>query len=471
MIMSTTPPGSHRLRFSEKLAYSFGDFASSMFWKLFSMFLLFFYTDIFGLSAAAVGTMFLVTRIWDALNDPMMGMIADRTHSRWGKFRPYLLFVAVPFAIIGILTFTVPDLDANGKLIYAYVTYTLMMMVYTAVNVPYASLMGVMTADSGERTSLASYRFIGAFSGGLFVTATANYLVDYFGKSGGQASGYQWTVAVYAVLAAVFFILTFSGTRERLKPPQDEQSTLKEDLRDILRNRPWFIMLGAAISVLIFNSLRDGSILFYFKYYIQDQQVNLFGQTYTFTQGELASYYMSIWLGTNIIGVLLAKPVTARIGKKKTFLLSVVLSALLSFALFFLQPHQLGLIFLLNVLIGISAGIVLPIIWSMYADIADYSEWETGRRATGLIFSSSSMSQKFGWTLGGALSGWLLAAYGFQANVAQSDEALLGIRLMMSVFAGVGALLAAGFIYFYRLDEDLMKKVGAELEQRRGTEN
>lgn len=434
------------------------------------MFLLFFYTDIFGLSAAAVGTMFLITRVWGALEDPIIGMIADRTHSRWGKFRPYLLFVAVPFAIIGVLTFTVPDMSANGKLVYAYVTYTLMMTIYSAVNVPYASLMGVMTADSGERTSLASYRFIGAFSGGLFVTATANYLVEYFGKSAGAASGYQWTVAVYAILAAIFFILTFAGTRERLKPAQAQQSTLKEDLRDILRNRPWFIMLGAAISVLIFNSLRDGSILFYFKYYIQDQQVNFFGQSYAFTQGELASYYMSIWLGTNIIGVLLAKPVTARFGKKNTFLISVVLSALLSFALFFLQPNQLGLIFLLNVLIGISAGIVLPIIWSMYADIADYSEWKTGRRATGLIFSSSSMSQKFGWTLGGALSGWLLAAYGFQANVVQSEASLLGIRLMMSIFAGVGALMAAGFIYFYRLDEALMKQIGDELEAKRGAE-
>ncbi|NUO03481.1 MAG: MFS transporter [Saprospiraceae bacterium] len=468
--MSTISAGSTRLPFSEKLAYSFGDFASSMFWKLFSMFLLFFYTDIFGLSAAAVGTMFLITRIWGALEDPIIGMIADRTHTRWGKFRPYLVFVAIPFAIIGVLTFTVPDLSASGKLVYAYITYTLMMTIYSAINVPYASLMGVMTADSGERTSLASYRFIGAFSGGLFVTATANYLVDYFGKTAGPASGYQWTVAVYAILAAIFFFFTFAGTKERLKPALEKQSTLKADLRDMMRNRPWFIMLGAAISVLIFNSLRDGSILFYFKYYIQDQTIGLFGKSYAFTQSELASYYMSIWLGTNIAGVLLAKPVAARIGKKNTFLLSVVSSAVLSFALFFLHPDQLGLLFLMNVLIGISAGIVLPIIWSMYADIADYSEWKTGRRATGLIFSSSSMSQKFGWTLGGALSGWLLAAYGFQANVDQNETSLLGIRLMMSIFAGLGALLAAAFIYFYRLDEGLMKQVEAELEQRRGVE-
>ena len=465
--MSTTSVSSHRLPFSEKLAYSFGDFASSMFWKLFSMFLLFFYTDVFGISAAAVGTMFLVTRIWDALNDPMMGLIADRTQTRWGKFRPYLLFVAVPFAIIGVLTFTVPDLDASGKLIYAYITYTLMMMVYTAVNVPYASLMGVMTSNPDERTSLASFRFIGAFSGGLFVTATANYLVDYFGKGGNTAAGYQYTIAVYAVLAALFFVLTFAGTKERLKPAPEQQSSLREDLKDIAKNRPWFIMLGAAISVLIFNSLRDGAILFYFKYYIKDQTVSILGESYNFTQAGMASAYMSIWLGTNIIGVLLAKPISARIGKKKTFLLSVLLSAILSFALFFLQPHQIGLIFALNVLIGIAAGIVLPLIWSMYADIADYSEWKTGRRATGLIFSSSSMSQKFGWTLGGALTGWLLAGFGFEANMEQSAESLLGIRLIISVLAGAGALLAAAFIYFYRLDETLMEQVGADLEAKR----
>ncbi len=454
------------MKFSEKAAYGLGDFASSMFWKLFSMFLLFFYTDVFGISAAAVGTMFLMTRIWDAANDPLMGIICDRTNSKWGKFRPYLLFVAIPFAIIGFLTFTTPDLSASGKLMYAYITYTLMMMVYTAVNVPYASLMGVMTSDSGERTSLASYRFIGAFSGGLFVTATANYFVEYFSEGSSEASGYQYTVAIYAGLAAILFALVFLGTKERLKPAL-EKSSLRNDLKDISKNSQWFIMLGAGISILIFNSLRDGSILYYFKYFIKDQTVSFFGSEYNFSHTTLSSAYMSIWLGTNIIGVLLAKPVSSKIGKKKTFLLSAVLSAIFSFILFFLQPNHLVLIFVLNIFIGISAGIVLPLIWSMYADIADYSEWKTGRRATGLIFSSSSMSQKFGWTLGGALSGWLLAAFGFQANMDQSDESLLGIRLMISIIAGLGALLAVAFIYFYKLDDNYMKEIEAELELKR----
>lgn len=452
----------------EKVAYGCGDFASSMFWKLFSIFLAFFYTDVFGISAAAVGTMFLLTRVWDAANDPVMGLICDRTSSRWGKFRPYLLFMAIPFALIGILTFSTPDLGAGGKLVYAYVTYTLMMMAYTAVNVPYAALMGVMTNDPVVRTSLASWRFIGAFSGGLFVTATASHLVQFFG--GGDptsAAGYQWTVGIYAVFAAVLFMLTFLGTKERLAPPAGDRPRLKEDLRDLARNAQWFVMLGAAISVLIFNSLRDGAILYYFKYYIQDQSLVLFGRSFDLGYTTLSALYASVWLGTNIIGVLLAQPVSKRLGKKNTFLGAMLLSAMLSFALFFMRPHQLDLIFLSNVLIGVTAGIVLPLIWSMYADIADYSEWQTGRRATGLIFSSSSMSQKFGWTLGGALVAWTLAAFGFVANVEQNDIALLGIRLTISILAGLGAALAAGFIWFYTLDEQTMATIGAELEQAR----
>jgi len=451
----------------EKISYGCGDFASSMFWKLFSMYLLFFYTDIFGLPAAAVGTMFLITRIWDAINDPMMGAIADRTNTRWGKFRPYLLFGSIPFAIIGIITFTTPNLSVSGKLIYAYVTYTLMMMIYTVVNVPYSSLMGVITNDTNDRTSLASFRFIGAFSGGILVTASANYLIDYFSNGNNLSRGYQWTVGVYAVLAALFFILTFAGTKERLKPAREKKSSLKNDLKDLAHNKPWFIMLGAGISVLIFNSLRDGSILYYFKYFIKSQEINLLGSKFYLTHSELSSAYMTIWLATNIIGVILAKPISSKIGKKKTFLLSTTSSAIFSVLLYFLQPHQIILIFLLNILIGISAGIVLPLIWSMYADISDYSEWKSGRRATGLIFSSSSMSQKFGWTLGGALSGWILAIFGFQPNVEQTDLSLLGIRLMISIIAAIGALLATIFILFYPLSEDYMKKIESELELAR----
>lgn len=448
----------------EKIGYSFGDFASSMFWKIFSMFLMIFYTDVVELSPAAVGTMLLLTRLWDGLNDPIMGIISDRTSTSKGKFRPYLLWVAIPFGIIGILTFSTPDLGPSGKLIYAYVTYTLMMMVYTAINVPYSSLMGVMTDNSEERTSLASFRFIGAYSGGIFMTASIPYLLDFFKEIGSsEASSYQYSVAIYAVVAAFFFIMTYLWTKERVKPLKEKTSIWK-DVKDLGRNAQWFIMLGAGIAVLIFNSLRDGSIMYYFKYFIKDQTIPFIGEM---KWDKLAGAYMTIWLATNMIGVLLAKPVSAKIGKKKTFIGAMILASFLSVALYWLQAEQIGLIFLLNIFIGITAGIVLPLIWSMYADIADYSEWKTGRRATGLVFSSSSMSQKMGWTLGGAVTGWLLAAYGFEANAEQSLESLTGIRMMISVYPAIGAALSALFLLIYKLNDKYMEKIIEELKEKR----
>jgi len=453
-----------KIRIKEKIGYSFGDFASSMFWKIFSMFLMIFYTDVVELSPAAVGTMLLLTRLWDGLNDPLMGIISDRTKTSKGKFRPYLLWVAIPFGLIGVLTFSTPDLGPSGKLIYAYVTYTLMMMVYTAINVPYSSLMGVMTSNPDERTSLASFRFIGAYAGGIFMTASIPYLLDFFAELGANdAKSYQYSVAIYAVVAAFFFIMTYLWTKERVKPLMEKTSVIK-DLKDLGKNGQWFIMLGAGIAVLIFNSLRDGSIMYYFKYFIKDQSIPFIGEV---KWDKLAGAYMTLWLVTNMIGVLFAKPVSAQIGKKNTFIGAMVLASFFSVFLYWLQPHQVGLIFLLNIFIGITAGIVLPLIWSMYADIADYSEWKTGRRATGLVFSSSSMSQKMGWTLGGAVTGWLLAAYGFEANAEQTTESLTGIRMMISFYPAFGAALSAAFLLVYKLSDKYMEVVTAELAKRR----
>ncbi|MGB1394204.1 MAG: MFS transporter [Flavobacteriaceae bacterium] len=454
-----------KISIREKISYGFGDFASSTFWTLFSMFLLYFYTDVFGITAAAAGTMFLVARFWDTTNDPIMGMICDRTTSRWGKFRPYLLFGALPFTVIGILTFTTPDLGPSGKLIYAYVTYTLMMMVYTAVNVPYASLLGVMTKNSVERTSLASFRFIGGFCAGLMVTSSANYLVEYFKTTGDLASSYQKTVAIYAIIAGVFFVLTFLGTKERLDPEEVKSSTFKADLGDLFKNKPWFIMLGASIAVLIFNSLRGGAILYYFKYFIGDQNVAYFGEV---SHGTLSAVYMSSGFATSLIGVIMAIPVSNRIGKKNTFILSGLVCGILSIMFFFLPPTQIELIFIINIFIGIFSAMAFPLIWAMYGDVSDYSELKTGRRATGLIFSSSSMSQKLGWTIGGAISGWILAAFGFIANEIQTDESVLGIRLMISIFAAIGVLISIAIMYFYPLTEKFMsEKVSVQLENAR----
>lgn len=455
---------SDNIKFKEKVGYGFGDFASSMFWKLFSMFLMIYYTDVVELSPASVGTMFLLTRLWDGLNDPIMGIVSDRTKTSMGKFRPYLLWVAIPFGVIGVLTFSTPDLGPSGKLIYAYVTYTLMMMVYTAINVPYSSLMGVMTSDTKERTSLASFRFIGAYSGGIFMTATVPYLLDFFKNSGSDdAQSYQFTVAIYAVVAAFFFIMTFLWTKERVKP-LEEKSSIAKDLKDLAKNNQWFIMLGAGISVLIFNSLRDGSIMYYFKYFVKDQDLLFFGDV---QWDKLAGAYMTLWLVTNLLGVLLAKPLSAKFGKKITFIGAMLVACVFSAIFYFVDPNSVSMIFGLNIVIGLSAGVVLPLIWSMYADIADYSEWKTGRRATGLVFSSSSMSQKMGWTLGGAITGWLLAAYGFEANAEQTSESLKGIRLMISIYPAIGALLSALVLLLYKLTDVFMDRVTSDLEARR----
>ncbi|PTN10129.1 MFS transporter [Mangrovibacterium marinum] len=457
------------IKLKEKIGYSFGDFASSMFWKLFTMFLTIFYTDVVELTPAAVGTMLLLTRIWDSVNDPMMGIICDRTHTRQGKFRPYLFWVAIPFAIIGVLTFTKFNFGPSGKLIYAYITYTLMMMVYTAVNVPYSSLMGVMTPVPAERTTLASFRFLGAFAGGIFVTATAAHLIDFFKQGGAsEAQGYQYTIAIYAFLAVVFFWLTYAWTKERVKLAPQKESSIKEDFKDLSKNLPWFIVLGTGVFALIFTSLRDGSMMYYFKYYIKDQQLPFWGEV---GWDKLASVYMTLWLVCNMAGVALAKPLSDKFGKKWTYMWSMLLCSGISFFMYLLEPEQITLIFVLNIIVGLAAGIIMPLIWAMYADIADFSEWKTGRRATGLIFSSSSMSQKMGGALGGAITLWILAAYGFQANLDQTADGITGIKMIFSIYPAIGALVSALFIVAYRLSDKFMVQVTAELEQKRQGDN
>ncbi|MBB5439697.1 GPH family glycoside/pentoside/hexuronide:cation symporter [Pedobacter sp. AK017] len=462
---------SEKITLKEKIGYGFGDFASSMFWKIFSVYLLYYYTDVFGISAAVVGTMFLITRIWDTALDPIVGIVADMTNSRWGKFRPYLLWMAIPFGIIGVLTFVAPDLDVSGKIIYAYLTYTLMMMVYSAINVPYASLMGVMTSNVKDRTTLSTFRFIFAFAGSILVLATAEPLVGWFGKAGtveDVQKGWSLTMILYAVIAVVLFYLTFAWTRERIYPPKEQKTSLKTDLKNLATNKPWFVLLGAGVSTLIFNSLRDGSAIYYFKYYFKAQEA--FQLPLINAPINYSTLYLVLGQAANIVGVVLAKPVSDKIGKKNTFFFAMLVAAILSCIFYAFKETDLFLIFFFQFLISICAGSIFPLLWSMYADIADYSEWKTGRRATGLIFSSSSMSQKLGWTLGGALTGWLLAIYGFEANAAQTIETQTGIRTMLSFIPATGALLSAIFILFYKLSDSLMVSVIDALEEGRTKE-
>jgi GPH family glycoside/pentoside/hexuronide:cation symporter len=457
-----------KITWKEKAGYGLGDAASSMFWKIFGMYLLFFYTDVYGIPAAVVGTMFLVTRVWDSCFDPVVGILADRTETRWGKFRPYLFWVAIPFGLIGVLTFYTPDANMTSKIIYAYVTYSLMMMVYSLINVPYASLLGVMSADGKERTTLSSYRMVFAFGGSLLALWLIEPLVRYFGR-GNMTSQHGWlmTMVVFSLITTAFFWGCFSLTRERIQPIKEKSASLKVDVKDLLSNKPWWILLGAGVAALIFNSIRDGGAVYYFKYYVQT--IPGFNLKWGFidTSLSLTTLYLVLGQASNIVGVILATPFANRFGKKNTYLGAMFLAAVLSVLFYAFHKTDIVPILVFQCLISICAGCIFPLLWSMYADTADYSEWKKGRRATGLIFSSSSMSQKFGWTIGGATTGWLLGYYGFHANAIQSDATQTGIRWMLSILPAIGAVLSVLFISVYPLSEQKLERITKELTRKR----
>lgn len=453
----------------EKIGYGFGDAASSMFWKLFGMYLMFFYTDVFGMEAKVVGTMFLVTRIWDSIFDPIIGVIADRTETKWGKFRPFILFLAIPFAVIGIFTFYTPEFGTTGKIVYAYVTYSLMMMVYSAINVPYASLLGVISPNPKERNVLSTFRMVFAYIGSFVTLLLFMPMVNYFSNGSkiisDQQYGWLMAVVIIAIACAILFFFCFTFTKERVKPMKEEQTPLKDDLRDLFRNKPWWILLGAGVSALIFNSIRDGATIYYFKYFIDEENfgtINLLNIPFV-----LSGLYLALGQAANIIGVILAAPVSNRIGKKYTYMGAMVIATVLSIVFYWLGKDSLVLIFTLQVLISICAGSIFPLLWSMYADCADYSELKTGNRATGLIFSSSSMSQKLGWAVGTALTAWLLGYFGFQANQVQSAETINGIKIFLSFLPAVGTVLSVVFIYFYPLTEKKLEEITTELNKKR----
>lgn len=463
------------IKWTEKVGYGLGDMSSSMFWKLFGAYLMIFYTDVFGISAAIVGTMFAITRAWDSFFDPIVGVVADRTESRWGKFRPYLLYLAVPFSVIGVLTFLTPPLGNTGKVVYAFITYALMMMVYSAINVPYASLLGVMSADIKERNTLATYRMVFAYLGSFIALLLFMPLVNTFGGEDQSGTMYGWltasqfgwmmAVVVIGIASSALFLGCFALTRERVKPVKETKTSLKEDLSDLLHNKPWWILLGAGVASLIFNSIRDGATVYYFKYFVDE---SAFGDIpFLGIPFVLSGLYLAVGQAANIVGVILAAPVSNRIGKRRTFMLSMVVATVLSVIFYQFDKDQLVLIFIFQALISVCAGSIFPLLWSMYADCADYSELKTGNRATGLIFSSSSMSQKLGWAFGTAVTGWMLAAFGFEANGVQSAETIQGIKMFLSYLPAAGALLSFVFIYFYPLSESKMREISAELENKR----
>jgi len=443
-----------------------GDAASNIFFQTFILFITFFYTDVFGISAAAVGTMFLITKIWDAVNDPMMGMIADRTNTRWGKFRPYLLWFAIPFGVLGVLTFTTPDLTTNGKLIYAYITYTLLMMAYTIVNVPYSALMGVMTPNSHERTVLSSFRFIAAFLATILVQYSVLRLVGVFGKDN-PAVGWQWAMGILSTLAVVLLFITFFTTKERVHPPKGQKTSFKQDLIDLATNKPWVLIGSATVFQLIYIVMRGGAIMYYFRNFIKDQEIALLGKTATYSWQAMVSTFMIAGTVATILGVVLTSRISKIFGKSVTYSAFLGIAGVSTGLFFILKPENTISMFILQMITSFAVGPVSVLQWAIYTDTADYSEWKNGRRATGLTMSASLFALKLGIALGVSALAWVLGAYGYQPNQEQTEKGLLGIRLVMSIYPAIFAFVGMVLMFFYPLNKKLMHQVETELIERR----
>jgi GPH family glycoside/pentoside/hexuronide:cation symporter len=456
-----------KLPLREKIGYGFGDLASVLFWQTIMVYLLFFYTDVFGLTAKAAGWMFFVSRISDAIFDVVIGMTADRTKSRWGKFRPYILWGAVPLAVSAVLAFSTPNFADTGKLIYAYITFISFMFLYSTVNIPYTALLGVISGDPVERADAATSKFIGAFTAGIIVSATALPLAKYFGE-GNDAKGWHLTMMIYAVAAVVFLLVTFLSTNERVQPIAKEKTNVGRDLEDIIQNAPWISLFIVTILFILFVCIRMNVTTHYFKYYVGEQEVSLFGKTHKYGFEVLASAFNTVGQVLSLIGVALVPFFARFLGRKKAAIVLFVTALVCTGSFYFFKPENLMLIFIFQAIGSLAGGPISALLWIMYADTADYSEWKTGRRATGLVFSASIMSNKLGWAFGSMIAAFILDKTGFVANVVQNINVLNGLKEMMSVIpVAVGVVALVILMFFYKLDEGTMAKIKAELDERR----
>lgn len=472
------PKVSQRLSIGEKIGYGLGDTASNLFFQTTIYFLLYFYTDVFGISAAAAGTMFLVTRIWDAVNDPMMGAIADRTQTRWGKFRPFLLWFAVPFGVIGIAMFTTPAMSTAGKMIYAYVTYTLMMMVYTAINVPYCALMGVISPDSQERTVVSSFRFVLVFVAAFIVQYALTWMVIRFGGEKNSPRGWQMAMSILFIAAILLFLITFLTTRERVKPVKQRRNPFLTDLSDLLRNGPWLLIGAATIFQLAYVVIRGGVIVYYFDYFVQAQPFTILGAAELRLLGTvldlscvsptaLAAAFMLSGTIFTILGAIATKWLCQFLDKPRTYSLLFILAGITTGLVYYIRPDNLHVLFGLQLVTSFCMGPVSVLQWAIYTDTADYSEWKTGRRATGLIMAASLFALKLGVAFGGAALGWILHGYGYESGADLDAMAIKGICLSMSWYAAIPALIAGGLILFYPLSNKRMLAIETDLCERR----
>ena len=451
---------SQTLSTKEKVGYGLGDTASNFVFHIVNAFLITYYTDVMGLNPAAVGTLYAVARLWDAISDPLMGGLADRTQTKFGKYRPYLLWIAIPYGLIGFLAFLGPDLDPTWKLVYAYVTYIALMTVYTAINVPYSALMGTMTGDPAERASLSNFRFAGAFSAQVIIGLALFPIINSFG---GRNSPEAWRTAmiVFSILATFLFLYTFFTTRERIAPSKDERVDLGKDLKYLTSNRHLIVMLIVAFVTLAFSGLRWGITYPYLKYL-----ADLGDEKYFWYLDRMSIFYASAPIAL-VLGLLLTKPLSRGFGKRNALIGLTMINAFSVIAFYFVPAKNFEQIFWLNIASAFFAGPMPALVWAIYTDVVDYGEWKFGRRITALTFAAAMLVQKAGLALGGWAVGMLLAYFGYVANVEQSPESAHGILLMFSIIPGVLTILSGVALFGYNLDDEEVEKIALELEKRR----
>jgi Na+/melibiose symporter-like transporter len=480
----------------EKIGYSLGDAGANFVFKTMIMFQLFFYTNTMGILAWKAGSLLLVGRLWDAFFDPMMGVMADRTNTRWGKFRPWVLWSALPWGIVMVLAYTTPGFSGTGTMIYACVTNILLMTLYSINNTPYSAMTGVMTGDVNERTSLSSYRFVSAMIAQLMVAGLTLPLVAKFGK-GNDAKGWQMTIGLWAVLCVILFTITFLTTHERIQPDPKQKTSVKEDFGNLIKNKPWIIMFLVTLAQFTVEAMRGGTMVYYFEHFINRDRMfdvlqtlglagaangaagsglwhsllNAFGLIVDAQRTNVAEVGFSLFSMSSqfvtVIGVLCATFLAMRFGKKAIALAGFSMAAIFMASFMLLSSDSIGAAFALEYLRAISFAPAIPLLWAMFADVADYAEWKTKRRTTGVIYATIMFSLKAGLSLGGAMAGWLLSGYGYIPNVQQTAKALLGIRMTISIFPAVFYCLIVICLLYYPIGKKLNIQIQDELAERR----
>lgn len=472
---------SQKLSVREKIGYSLGDLAANLVFQTLMTYLAYFYTDIYGLSPTDSSIIMLVVGLIAAfVFNPIIGVLADRTSTKWGKFRPWILITAIPLGAIALLAFTTPDFSYQGKVIYAVVTYTLLLLFYASNNLPYSALSGVITGDMGERNSMSSYRFVAVMFAQFFVQVFMLGIIKSAGN-GDKTIGIEKVMTVLAIVGTIMLLITFLTTKERIIPKPEQKSSIREDLSDLMKNKPWVIMLSLTTLVFITLAMKGGSYVYYFENYVDKQSLAQFIQPILDVLSNIGLNYfgtdpVSAGFGLfnaggiifMIVGITLSKSLADKYGKRNVFGLFLFISTLFILAFYFFSPSSISLIFFSQILHGFFYGITIPILWAMIADVADYSEWLNNRRATAIIFSAMMVGLKTGLSIGGALTTLFLGHFHYVPNsLIQTETAISGIRLLVSVFPSIPFLIGVVLLLFYKIDKKMEVQIETDLKQRR----